>query len=168
MIAEKHFSNGNNEESLVSINKSIDYNNKEPNYYRHKAKVYLAATTSQMGEQERNSLKNLALTDLETSFDLNQHNLATVRNNVPLYFFLANKNLNEPTSEENLDKDYLEYTRKYFAYTKRFTPNDVGTFVATAKYEKRLNLKEEYNYSLNKIRELRPDLLEWHPDLITQ
>jgi hypothetical protein len=147
------------------IEKALSLNSKEPNYYRHRAKIYFSSTVNKT-EKEKTKLKDLAITDLETSFDLNTNNLATIRNNVPLYFFLANYELSEAASDANVDNKYLPFTLKYFDYTKRYTPNDVGTFVATAKYEKRLNQQESYDKSIQNIKILRPDLLEWHPDLI--
>lgn len=141
--------------ALIKINESISQNPLEPEYYRQRAKIYILLNN-----------KESALSDLQTSYDLNPTNLATIRDNVPLYFFLANRDLSQPASLENIDYDFLPIVQSYFMQTKEYFSNDAGVQIAVAKYEKRLGLTEDYEKSMKNIKSLRPDLLEWHPDLI--
>lgn len=144
---------------------SIIANPQEPAYYRGRARLYLTASA---GEDRTTikKLKELARMDLENALRLNPHNLATIRNALPLYYFLAISDLAQPLSMENIDSEYLNITEKFFTQVKKDYPNDVGVFVVVAKYEERLGLQDNYNVSIARIRELRPDLLEWHPDLL--
>ncbi len=142
-------------ESFTKINSAITKNPMEPDYYRHRAKLYIVYNK-----------KEEALKELEASLTLNPANLATVRDNIPLYYFLASKDLTQQASPENIDPQYITIVQNYFRTVKNLYPYDAGVYVAIAKYEKRLNLQDDYAKSLERLSILRPDLLEWHPDLI--
>lgn len=156
--------------STSSINKSIEYSNKailynpnEPAYYKQRAKALISSTAIESYDNEQKTfIKEKALDDLTIALELNPNNLATLRNTAPLYFFLANKDLTKPSTIENIDEDYLPISREYFKQMQEYVPNDVGVQVLSAKYQKRLNLEEDYQESITKIKELRPDLLDWY------
>jgi hypothetical protein len=48
---------------------------------------------------------------------------------------------------------------------KKVYPNDLGLIVLFAKYEKKLELRESYKESIERIKTLRPDILTWYPGL---
>lgn len=146
--------------ALLYANNAIELNPLEPNYYRIRARVY---TNFLMYEREKVSdLKKAIITDLETAYIVNPINLVTMRNIVPLYYFVAAKNVSLPASQENIDSEFIKQAQYYYKYIKDYSPNDVGIYTLLAKYEKRLNLMNEYEVSVAKVRELRPDLLEWY------
>ena len=110
----------------------------------------------------RANLKKLALNDLQTAQNLNPNNLVTLRNVVPLYYFLAIEDLEKPADGKNIDPEFIEATKDYFTMMHSYSPTDVGIYALLAKYEKRLGLNELYEQSVGRIKILRPDLLEWY------
>ncbi|RJR26933.1 hypothetical protein C4561_04105 [candidate division WWE3 bacterium] len=159
---QKYMSAGDYETALLKANKSIRLNPMEPNYYRGRAKVYLAYLVEVNNRDSQKILKQAALEDLKTAYSLNPHNLVTIRNSIPLYYFLAAEDLTRPGNEDNVDEEFLPETIYFYKLVKDISPDDVGVYVLLAKYEKRLGLFEAYQESVEKVRELRPDLLEWH------
>ncbi len=135
---------------------SIRLNPKEPSYYRQRARVYLA----------QGSDKILALADLKTAHAINPKNLATLRNAVPVYYFLAISDLEKPATTQNIDGTYAKIAQAYFDTTKSYVLNDVGVQVLVAKYERELGHDVALEKTLTRIEFLRPDLLQWHPDLL--
>jgi tetratricopeptide (TPR) repeat protein len=173
--SKKLLQNGRYVKAIEQANKSIKKNPNEPRYYYGKAKILLAsnagADQQQLHEIVQNiggkDPKNYAYTKLMLKAEgLNPKNLVTLRNLVPIYYFLATNDLNQPGSPDNLDPEYEKITKEFFTKVKNYSPNDVGLPVLTAKYEKRLGFDEMYNESIEKIRQLRPDLPEWHPNII--
>jgi tetratricopeptide (TPR) repeat protein len=148
----RYLSQGDTEIAGKLIDKAIKLNGREPNYYRTKAKILLVDTGD----------KKEILSNLQKALDLNNRNLVTMRNMIPLYYFLAIENINFPSGADNVDKDYLPITQKYFEYVKRTYVHDAGVITTIAKYEKKSGLVEGYNESVKIIEKLRPDLLEWH------
>lgn len=132
--------------SLKNINESITLNPNEPEYYRQRAKIYAVINQPKK-----------ALSDLQTAYELNRNNIPTIRDSLPIYTLLA--------ALENTPKQNL-ITQEYFNLLKNKYKNDAGTLVDIAKYEKKLNHEENYNETLVRIKQLRPDLLKWHPDLL--
>ncbi len=151
-------------DSITYANISIEQNPDEPAYYRNRAKILLIASAYQE-DKTRIDLKKHALSDLIKAYSLNPKNLATLRNSLPLYYFLASKDLNLPGGKDNIDEIFLPFTVDYMDRLKKVSQTDAGIYSEVAKYEKRLGITEELNESVNKIRELRPDLLKWHEDL---
>ena len=94
-----------------------------------------------------------AIADLETAHRMNPRNLVVLRDSIPIYALLT---------------EYPERTAAAFKFLQKYLSDDVGVAVLLAKYEKNLGLDESYKASLRRIKLLRPDLLEWHPDLVTQ
>jgi len=152
------------DKAIEFANLAVDRNPLEPNYYRGRAKVYIV---SLLGLDEKTAflIKNNALSDLQEAYKLNTHNLVTIRNVIPLYYFLAAKDLSKPASTDNVDERFLPVTRDFYRKIKDVSPNDVGVCVLLAKYEKRLGLMDDYEESIQKIKDLRPDLLQWNPSL---
>lgn len=163
--SEELLLNGKTQKALDKINAAIKNNPQEPKYYRHRAKISVTATLGQKPETQK-QLKDLAVRDLEKGRSLNPKNLATLRNSAPIYFFLGNKDLSQPATTENIDTSYLFTIENYFNQIKNYNDTDVGLYVLSAKYEKRLEMNDGYNESVEKIKELRPDLLDWHEDLV--
>lgn len=163
--AENLFSKGKFNESLENINFSIDLNPQEPNYYRMRAKVLVGATINQPEEYSQ-QLKTYCMEDIEIAKDLNPNNLATLRDIVPIYYYLSVKDISKLNTNENIDTKYLLKTQTYFDTLKKYSPNDVGIYVLLADYEKRLSLDSGYKETELIIKNLRPDLLDWYPSLI--
>lgn len=132
--------------SLKSINDAIKLNPNEPEYYRQRAKIY--ALTNQ---------PTSALTDLQTAYKLNPNNIPTIRDSLPIYTLLAKLQNNS---------EQAQITQEYFTFVKNKYKNDAGTLVDIAKYERKLDNTQDYNETLAKIEQLRPDLLKWHPELL--
>lgn len=150
--------------SLKFANASIKLNPMEPNYYKGRARVLIAATYSASGDKKK-ALKDTALNDLQMAYSLNPSNLVTIRNIIPLYYYLAVEDLSSPQGNAKVDEAFVPITQNFYSKVQNISPNDVGVYALLAKYEKRLNFNEEYNYALVKINNLRPDLLEWNENL---
>lgn len=134
------------------INKAINKNGQEPNYYRIKAKIL----TVGMGSKED------ILINLQKALSLNPNNLVTARNCVPLFYFLAINNVSLPASVDNVDEKYIVVARDYFKSVKEKYAHDVGVISLIARYEKKLGLTEDYENSVEIVKGLRPDLLDWY------
>lgn len=144
------------------VNRAIELNPNEPNYYRQRARVYVSMA-GQNSQTVENAIKNAALVDLENAYQLNPNNLVTVRNLAPLYYYLSLKDpLTSGPEIAEVDLESLSAAKEYFSKVQNISPNDVGVYALLARYQKRLGLAEEYNYSFEKIKQLRPDLLDWY------
>lgn len=157
-VGEVQFSN-----ALKFINKALKQNPLEPAYYRGRAKILVLSALYSLKEEDRLSLKKAAYGDLQNAFKLNVNNLATIRNSIPLYYYLSLKTLDDGNSD--LDREYLQKVKDFFDFVEKAYPNDVGSLVDIAKHQKRLGLTEDFDNSLKIISNLRPDLLEWNEDL---
>jgi len=162
--SQNQFRTGDFQEALEFANWALEKNDLEPRYHYGRAKIYLATTINQT-ENIQNELKKLALKDLETALSLNPKNLVTMRNIIPMYYFLGAKDLSKPSTKAGIDLNFVGVTQNYYKQIKRCFPNDAGIHVLLAKYEKRLGLTEDYKDSVENIKRLRPDLLDWHPSL---
>ena len=140
---------------------AIKLNPLEPNYYRMRARV-LINYLPHKDTSTRTFTKQLIVNDLKNAYNLNTENLVTIRNLVPLYYFVAAENISAPAGSENIDPYFFEAAKNFYASIKDYSKNDVGIYALLAKYEKRLNMMEEYGVSVNKVRILRPDLLDWY------
>lgn len=145
------------EEASLAITK----NPSEPLYYEGRAKVLILMSLHQEPEIVE-KLKSLALEDMKYAYILNSKNLVTIRNLVPIYYFLAEKDITAAPSLSNVDPIWKYQAANFFEANKNISPNDVGVYALLAKYEKRLSLTEGYNFSVNKVRDLRPDILDWY------
>ena len=151
--------------SLGLAKEVIGLNPNEPYYYRLRAQSYLMNSLF-LEEDSKNSLKKLALADLKYSEKLNPKNLATLRNNLPFYYYLALDNFTQLTEDPVFDEPYRNEAEKYLKYLKAVYPTDVGVLVSVSHYEKLLDLDLAYEETISMIKELRPDLLEWHPLIV--
>ncbi len=151
--------NGLLKDAEKNINKAISLNVKEPAYYRQRAKVMLGTLILAEDAEET---KLVAQKDLETAQKLNVKNLATLRNSIPLYYFLAIGDISDIVSDQNIDEKYLPVTRNYYDLLKDTYGNDLGVLADVAKYEKKLGLGREYEQSWQRAYELRPDITNWH------
>lgn len=133
MESRNYLEKNNLGSALNKINASVEKNPYEPRYFYEKAKILLAL------DKDLDAIKNL-----EQAQKLNEDNLVTLRNMVPIYSF---------TSEDLAENYYEKLKNKY--------ETDAGLLVQIAEYEKSLNLIENYNETTEMISKLRPDLLEW-------
>jgi len=155
--------NGNYLESAVNLSeKAVSQNPLEPNYYKGRAKVYLIKFLYVKDLSIKSQIKEKILADLEKAYFLNENNLVTIRNIFPLYYLLALKDINLETFQNNTDSKYLEVTKEFLEFNKKRFWNDAGVIASVAKYERKLGLVREYSESVQRIMELRPDLLDWY------
>jgi len=158
--AQSLIETGSNNIVFNSASKAISLNPYEPNYYRGQAKVFVVRLLTYT---DRNREAKLGiLTNLKKAYELNPSNLVTIRNSIPLYYFLAVKDISLTSGEENIDGEFVTYTKDFFEMAKNRYWNDAGVISSLAKYEKKLGLSNEYEVSVERIKVLRPDLLEWH------
>ncbi|MBW6441335.1 O-antigen ligase family protein [Patescibacteria group bacterium] len=146
------------DQAINFADKAIQINPYEPNYYRGRAKIRTVYLVSSENTEE---IKSLILDDLKKAEDLNPYNLVTLRNSIPIYYFLGVRDVSIAPGEGNIDEKYISQASEFFDMVKGEYWNDVGVVLAVARYEKRLGLNESYEKSLFRIEELRPDLLEW-------
>ncbi len=159
--SQKNLRTGEIEKALEKSEKSIRNNPSEPRYYYERAKILLTSSVS-LEDTDSSKIKEAALKNLQKAETLNPKNLTTLRNSVPIYYYLAIKDLVGTPSKENIDLEYLETTKEFFQKVKQEYSNDAGVQVLVAKYEKRLFLEQEYEETVEQIKQLRPDLLEWY------
>jgi hypothetical protein len=145
---------------LKIASKAISLNPYEPNYYRGRAKINIVRSLPNTNTPS--TIKREIITDLQKAYYLNPNNLVTIRNSIPLYYFLAVKDINLPTGVENIDSEYAHFTRDFFKLVKKIYWNDTGVVASVAKYEKKLGFDYDYEVSVERIKVLRPDLLEWN------
>jgi tetratricopeptide (TPR) repeat protein len=154
------------EKALNSANMSITTNPNEPYYYRQKAKVLLLL--SAQSKEDKKIYKQQALLSLQKAYELNPDNLATMRNSVPYYYFLAKEDLTtqqDPLVSVVVDEDFINKTVLFYREIKARFNTDAGAIATIAKYEKMLGLTQDYDESINRLKVLRPDLLEWYPGI---
>lgn len=142
-------------------NKAIKFNPFEPNYYRGRAKVLTVSLVDNEAATSLN-LKGRILDNLKKAEELNPKNLVTLRNSVPIYYFLAVKDVSLISGILNTDPIYLPITKEFFKTLKDNYSYDVGVIALLAKYEKKLGLDAEYLESRKIVERLRPELLNWH------
>lgn len=146
------------EEARTHITKAIGLNRDEPSYYRQKAKVLLAELS--ISKEER--IRDDVMTALKQAQALNPHNLTTLRNIIPLYYFLAAGNMDSPSGANNLSSTYFPVTRDYYSNLKKIYANDLGVYADVAKYQKKLGLEEDFQDTKQKAARMRQDVVEWH------
>jgi|GEM_PF-1147715 tetratricopeptide (TPR) repeat protein len=154
------FAKGNVQQALSYANTAVRANPYEPFYYRTRAKTYVLQTAGQDTDITQ-QLKLLALADMDYARKLNPNNLLTLRGLVPLYYFLALKDISA-TEETAKDPGYVELARERYTQLVTSYPTDVGVLVLVAKYQKLLGLTEDYTSTIDRVAALRPDLLEWY------
>lgn len=148
--------------AIKKINKSVELNYFEPNYHKEKARTLLVQQLDVNSKGERSTLKDRAYDEMKIAVGLNSNNLVTLRNLVPLYYFLAIENLDKPANASNLDEKYWPIAQTYFDELKTKYSTDAGVISIIAGYEKKLNFNKGYEKSVEMIRRLRPDLLDWY------
>lgn len=148
--SQLYLARGDIEMASNLADKSIRNNGFEPNYYRGRAKVHIVGAINTNGNLS-DIEKEKVLSDLKKAVSLNPDNLVTLRNVIPLYYFLA-----------EIDGKYFAATHDYFRQVKHKFSDDAGVVSSIAKYERKMGLTEEFNESVKIIRKLRPDLLDWY------
>ncbi len=160
-VLEEHY-----DLALKKINKSVELNYFEPNYHKEKARTLLIQQLDPDSKENRGVLKDQAYEEMKIAAGLNSNNLVTLRNLVPLYYFLAVANLDKPANASNLDEKYWPIARAYFDELKIKYSTDAGVISIIAGYEKKLNLNKGYEKSVEMIEQLRPDLLNWYSSFV--
>lgn len=158
VLASSYMEKGEYSEAMKYANYSVELNPDEPSYYRVRALAYLAFNVL----EKNPSYKEKAYDDVLSALSLNPENLVTKRNFVPLMYFLAGKDYENGSCCVDRDSRYFKDTAEYFQNLKKDYPTDAGVISLVAEYEKKLKMEEEFNESVEIIRKLRPDLLEWH------
>ncbi len=147
-------------DSLAYANKAVKLNPNEPYYQRAFGKALL---TKSLNNPE---YKSQALNAVKKAEKLNVINLATLRNNVPIYYYLALKDITSKKSTiKNVDPDYYTEAESYLKKIKAKFPDDLGVAVLIAKHELLLGMTTEHAKSIENITRLRPDILNWYPGL---
>lgn len=150
---------GDLDKSIYLVNRSIELNPLEPNYYRGRAKINTVSLVS-TGDIEK--VKESIYLDLKKADELNPSNLVTLRNSVPIYYFLAVRDFYSVPGPDNHDPKYFGIVSDFYSKVKRDYWNDIGVLLSVAKYEKKLGMEDAYNETVIRVKELRPDILEWH------
>ena len=146
-------------EALKASNKAISYNRYEPAYLRQKVKVLLAQKI--VADSARVDIEDKILKDLIKARELNPKNLATLRNSIPLYYFwVGNASLDRENPEYHEEK--ISSARTQYEVLKNTYNNDLGMIVDIAKYEKKLEMAEDYSVSYELAKGLRPDIVDWY------
>lgn len=133
---------------------AIEKNPREPRYRYGRAQVLLVllAATSPDDLEDSAYLRKRAEIDLARAIELNPTNLVTLRNTVPLYYYLS----------LDANEYYTNLVQDHFLDLGTSFPNDVGVQVLLAKYEKMLGFTAGYAAHVDAVRTLRPDLLDWY------
>ena len=111
-------------ETSLAFNKAslaIEKNPIEPLYYEGRAKALILMSSHQDAEIVRN-LKSLAFSDMQRAYDLNSKNLVTIRNLVPIYYFLAQKDITAPPSADNVDPLWVNEVQSFYEVNKKNNP----------------------------------------------
>jgi hypothetical protein len=159
-FSKNYLANGEFVKAENYADRAIINNPNEPSYRRQKAKVMLANLS--FIKEDKAALKKEISQQLLTSRELNSKNLTTLRNVIPLYYFLALKDLTEEASTENIDENYRNLAKEYYSLLKSVYANDLGIITDVAEYERKLYLNDEYQKSVAIVKYLRPEVLDWH------
>ncbi len=155
--ARSFFDTSDYKQVIKYADKASAHNNLEPSYYVYRANAVVLQTLTLKPEVAA-YLKLQALADIEYAISLNKINLVTLRNSLPVYFYMA---YNAAADYSYSDDYFLQQTHAYLAKLKTDYSNDAGVLVEIAEIENSLSMQNEYKETIELIRELRPDLLEW-------
>ena len=134
-------------DKIIYSKKATRLNPNEPAYLLGKARVLLSVNVDLT---ESDKINALALIDKAIS--LNDTNVVTLSNSIPLYAYLV----------DSFDVEYVDKTKIFYNQLKKNYSNDLGILVKIASYERKLGLEDDYEDTLNQIEILRPDILNWH------
>jgi hypothetical protein len=140
--------------------KAVRSNGYEADYLVQKAKTVIGLLS--MDGANKKELKEEAREDINKAISLNGNNLVIKRNVIPLYYFLSLDDLKKDTIVDNFDQEYLLNASDYLNKLSKEHRDDVGVVAQVATYQKKLGLMDDYVSSKEKVRELRPDLLDWY------
>ncbi len=162
--ADEELSTGYYSEGLKDAKEAAFLNPFEANYQRVLAKAYILSSLGKDKETvDANKIKVIQY--LEDAYTLNPNNLVTIRNEVPLYYFLALDLSASGGAGTKTDETYLPTTKNFLDMAKLRYKNDAGVLVLVAKYEKKLGLIDDFNDTVAQVKVLRPDLLDWNASL---
>lgn len=159
-MGDRYLVAGQTSKALELANQSVALNSNEPNYYRGRARILVTSLTD-VSPKRASEVRSLIQKDLNKAYEINPHNLVTMRNLVPLYAYLASKDITSAVGVNNLEPAYLGVTQDFYNKINDYSPNDVGVYALLAKYNKRLGFDAKYKYNIDRVKELRPDLLDW-------
>lgn len=157
MFKQSDFNN-----SLKWINRAVNSNPNESAYLRQRARTYLTGSIIPGFTGTITENKQKALGDLEKAESLNNKNLATLRNLVPIYYYLSAEDLLKSEENVEFEDNYLLKTRVFYTNLKITYPNDLGILADLARQEKRLNLEKDFSKTYEMAEKLRPDIVTWH------
>lgn len=160
--SENLLKEGRGIEALRYANKAILRNPQEANYFRNRARIYISmALATSDNPNETLTYKILALEDMKNAYNLNPNNLVTMRNLLPLYYYLSiDEELSETPNE--VGDSFLHITTRFFDTLKNMAPNDIGVYLLVARYQYKLELFDAYFQTEAKIKMLRSDILDWY------
>lgn len=154
------------DEAFKLNSKAISLNSKEPQYYIQQAKILMLNTANEKSGAYIPT-KNLIYTYLTKALYLNPNDLVSKLDILPVYALLSTKNiLDSEIYPNNIDDKYEDSMYLFIENLKKDYPNDVGVIAKCAYYEKRFGFDTEYQQSIERIKILRPDILEWYPTLL--
>ena len=93
---------GDSAEAYILAQEAVALNPYRPYYYKNRAQVLLISFMAADAVPPE-EIKEQIFNDLQKSLVLNPENLASLRNNIPLYYYLALENLSVENSEENME-----------------------------------------------------------------
>lgn len=172
-IADIYFQKANEQLNALNLDEAfrlnshaINLNNKESQYFIQRAKI-LVLTATDTTTSSYKPTKKLAHDSLSKALYLNSNDLVSKLDMLPILAFLSTKNnMDSNVYPDNIDNNYINETYAFIANLKKDYANDVGVLTKCAYYEHKLGFNNEYLDSIEKIKELRPDLLEWYPILL--
>lgn len=148
------------DDSLTYARKAAKLNPNEPYYQRAYGKALLTKSLN------NKAYKSQVLNAVKKAEKLNGINLATLRNNVPIYYYLALEDItSKKKANNNIDTYYYKEAERYFKQVKTSYPDDLGVAVLIAKHELLLGMTAEHAKSIENITRLRPDILNWYQGL---
>ncbi len=156
--SKQELNDGSLERASEYIVRAVTMNPNEPTYQRQRAKILLSTLIWNHDPK----VKEGVLESLEKAYQLNTKNLTTLRNVIPLYYFLTVGDISKSIRTDTVDSKYLPVTRNYYSTLKNTYDNDLGIYADIAEYEKRLGLEEDFSWTRSKAEEMRADVVEWH------
>lgn len=143
------------------LNRAIYYNETEPRYYRELAKNQILQSSRVDSDEQKRILLEKASVLLTYSITLNEDNLVSLRDALPVFYLI---------SKESGSAEDRETSNEWLQIASNRHEKDLGVQILVAKYShKNSTSNEDTEFTkiiLEKIRNLRPDVLEWHPELL--
>ena len=147
-------------EANDNINKAIKLNYEEPSYHRTNAALFLAALSLKEGDMQK--IKQYALSEMETAYNLQKINLVNLKHLLSLYYYLS---FDDAVDPREIDDRLKTKTMTFFEEVKDISPNDSSVYLTIGKYYGLLKEYELAEEALEKALKLKPDLKEAKDEL---